>query len=98
MNNLPVGSVVTLGNAKDLLMVVSRLPITTKDDEEVYFDYAGVPLPMGVISDEVLFFNDADINHVLSLGYVNEATLSFQESVAAWKKAGTVQQGTAYIK
>ncbi|MEX2805411.1 DUF4176 domain-containing protein [Streptococcus sp. H31] len=52
------------------------MPITSKNGKEGYFDFGAVPLSLGVISQELAFFNREDIEEILFLGYI---AASFQQ-------------------
>lgn len=71
MKLLPIGSIVTVkaDNQKNKLMIVCRAPFYK---DEGYFDYAACVYPYGIISDDVYYINDEDIDNVVFKGYSDE--------------------------
>ena len=76
---LPIGSVVSVNGSKEPFMIVSQFPVTTSNNREGYFDFGAVPLPLGLISDEMIFFNKEDISSILFIGYLDERFQELQE-------------------
>lgn len=72
MNILPIGTVVTLNNGKQKVMVISRFPLYNNEGEIGYFDYAGCLYPQGQVNQENFFFNEEDIKEIHFTGYVSE--------------------------
>lgn len=68
---LPIGSVVIVNGSTEPVMIVSAFPVTTSDGQEGYFDFGAVPLPLGLVSQEMFFFNKEDISSVLFVGYID---------------------------
>ena len=68
---LPIGSVVSVNGSKEPFMIISQFPVTTSNNREGYFDFGAVQLPLGLISDEMIFFNKEDISSVLFVGYID---------------------------
>ena len=77
--HLPIGTVVRVNGGNQNLMICSLFPITEKNGKQGYFDFGGVPLPLGVVSQDMAFFNKEDIDEILFLGYVDA---SFQQLTA----------------
>lgn len=68
---LPIGSIVHLDNYDGLLMIISYM--VSSEDDGVYWDYAAVPYPQGLVGPEghVLFDRDV-IDDILYLGFRND--------------------------
>ena len=64
---LPMGSVVRVKNAKGKLMVVSRLQRRT--DTNAVFDYAALIYPFGKVDNNIILFNEDDIDEILFRGF-----------------------------
>ena len=70
---LPLGSVVMLKGGKKEIMITGYLTIP-KENRDVMYDYSAVLYPEGELdSDQVLAFNNVDIDHVIFRGYQNDA-------------------------
>lgn len=68
----PIGTVVKVGVGEDLLMIISRYPLTIINGVKGYFHYSACTYPIGVeIDDDPSVFNHEDITEVLFEGYVN---------------------------
>lgn len=83
---LPIGTVVRVKDGSQSLMITTLLPVTEKDGQKGYFDFGAVPLPLGVVSQDLAFFNKEDIDEVLFLGYVD---VSFQQLTANYDELVT---------
>ncbi|WP_424404878.1 DUF4176 domain-containing protein [Pasteurella sp. PK-2025] len=67
-----IGTVVRVGVGEDLLMIISRYPLTIINDVKGYFHYSACTYPIGVeIDDDPSVFNHEDITEVLFEGYIN---------------------------
>lgn len=72
---LPVGTVITLKNAKKKLTIVGN---AVKKDDGTLFDYIAVPHPEGFIDSEtMLLFNFEDINSIDFIGYIDSEAQMF---------------------
>ncbi len=80
---LPIGTVVRVKDGSQSLMITTLFPVTEKDGQKGYFDFGAVPLPLGVVGQDLVFFNKEDIDEVLFLGYVN---VSFQQLLANYEE------------
>ncbi len=69
INYYPLGSVVLLDGGIQKLLITSRGLIVNQDGEEVFYDYAGVPYPDGLVSDTIAYFNHDGIVKVVFEGY-----------------------------
>ncbi|MDU8925627.1 DUF4176 domain-containing protein [Pasteurellaceae bacterium LIM206] len=80
MKYYPLGTVVRVGGGEDLLMIITRLPLTVEDGITGYFDYAACIYPVGVdFNSESYFFNHEDIVEVLFEGYINPLEEKIQQ-------------------
>ena len=72
---LPIGSVVLLKNATKKLMIIG---VARKDENNIY-DYIAVCYPEGFSSaDELVLFNNGNIDKVFSIGYQDEEQFAFK--------------------
>ncbi len=68
-----IGTVVRVGVSEELLMIISRYPMTIKNGVEGYFDYEACEYPIGVVVNEnPRMFNHDEITEVLFEGFVNQ--------------------------
>lgn len=76
---LPLGSVVDIEGAQGVL-VVGR--VASKAGEDKVYDYIGVPYPEGLgDTDEMLFFDQDDIDSIDFIGCKNNIEMDFRENV-----------------
>lgn len=77
MQLLPIGSVITLNEAKKKLMVIGIL-VTEEESGKIY-DYLGIPYPEGFIDNETMFlFMHRDIMSIDFLGFINAEYQGFR--------------------
>ena len=70
---VPLGSIILLnGNIKKVLVISRGLLVKNNAGQELFFDYAGVTYPEGLLSDELAYFNHSDISKVIFEGYRDE--------------------------
>ena len=82
---LPIGTVVVLkGGARRKAMIITRALATTITKEITFFDYGGCFYPIGLVGDQILYFNEEDIEEVAFKGYVDEDELKQQEEINKW--------------
>ena len=78
-NYLPMGSVVLLKGAKKRLMICGWL------QQKAYgtmYDYSGCLFPEGIInSDELVLFNDEDIETLFYLGMQDSEQMAFSNEI-----------------
>ncbi len=78
---LPIGTVVMLEGGTKKVMITGFCSVPNDNDEEIY-DYSGCMYPEGVInSDEVLLFNNGDINEVFFKGYEDDDEKEFKSEL-----------------
>lgn len=66
---IPLGSIVILQGGVQKVLVIARGLNVKKGNTPLFFDYAGVPYPEGLISDQVAYFNHEMIARVVFKGY-----------------------------
>ena len=74
---LPIGSVVRVREGLEPVMIVNHCPVTEKDGKQGYFDFGAVSLPLGLINQNIIFFNKEDIDEVLFFGYIDRRFQDF---------------------
>lgn len=78
---LPIGSVVRVKDGTEPFMIINQCPVTEKDGAQGYFDFGAVTLPLGLVNQNIIFFNKEDIDEVLFIGYIDRR---FQEFLSRY--------------
>ena len=66
---LPLGSVVVLNGGTQRMIIIGRGLNVNNDGESFYFDYGGVPYPIGLTGDKMAYFDHNAIERVFFEGY-----------------------------
>ncbi|MBC1504089.1 DUF4176 domain-containing protein [Listeria booriae] len=92
---LTIGSVVYLKEGSKKIMILNRGPLIVIDGETKIFDYSGCVYPVGLAPNEVLYFNEANIDKVLFKGFYDEDEARFQVLYSNWKEehAAGIEKG-----
>lgn len=72
VNYLPLGSIVYLEGGIRKVMITSRGLVVDNHGRELFFDYAGVLYPRGLVGDEVIYFNHENIAKVVFEGFADD--------------------------
>ncbi|MGM0214474.1 DUF4176 domain-containing protein [Enterococcus sp. AZ109] len=67
-----IGTIVTLYDAEQELMITSRYPLYNNNGEIGYFEYAACLYPQGQVDEKNFFFNHEDIETVHFEGYISD--------------------------
>lgn len=78
---LPLGSIVKMKEGKEKLMIICRLPLFNNSGTIGYFDYSACLYPFGQADQNMIFFNEEDIDQVLFTGYKDKDEEKFQKIV-----------------
>lgn len=76
---LTLGSMVYLKDGSSKVMIINRGPIVEKDGISFLYDYTGCVYPIGMNPEQVLYFNEDNIDKVLFNGYRDEEEERFEE-------------------
>jgi len=91
---LTIGSVVLLKGGEQKLMIIGRKPVLEKNnDEKVYMDYVGCVYPIGILEDEVYYFNEDDIKEVIFEGYQGEEETEVRHFIEEWEQLTPIRKG-----
>ena len=84
-------------------MIINRGPIVDIDNQKYIFDYSACNYPVGVVEDQIYYFNEENIDKVVFEGYSDQDETRFQElfkdmmgNLYEGIKRGTVQQKDSY--
>lgn len=91
MNILPIGSVIYLNNGLKKVMIVGRKMIR-KEDGNKYYDYGAVLYPEGLVSEELVFFNEENISKTVYLGFIDEDEDELNRRLVTWASETTLER------
>ena len=80
MSNIyPLGSVVTLKDGTQKVMIIGRGVVTNGDEGKEFFDYVACLYPAGIFNDQMIYFNQENIDHCFFKGFSDEEEAAFDE-------------------
>lgn len=98
-----IGSIIYLKEGSQKLMIINRGPIVEIEGKKYLFDYSACKYPVGVVEDQIYYFNEENIDNVIFEGYSDQDETRFQELFKEMMgnldediKRGTVQQKDSY--
>ncbi|MDU9352040.1 DUF4176 domain-containing protein [Staphylococcus warneri] len=74
-----IGSIIYLKEGSQKLMIINRGPIVEIEGQKYMFDYSACKYPVGVVEDQVYYFNEENIDNVIFEGYSDQDETRFQE-------------------
>ena len=74
-----LGTILYLKDGRAKVMIINRGPIVEKEGISFLYDYAGCVYPIGMNPEQVLYFNEENIDKVLFEGYRDEDEQRFEE-------------------
>ena len=74
-----IGSIIYLKEGSQKLMIIKRGPIVDIDNQKYIFDYSACNYPVGVVEDQIYYFNEENIDKVVFEGYSDQDETRFQE-------------------
>lgn len=83
----PLGTVVYLKEGTQKVMIVGR-GVVYHDDEEnsdVFVDYMACAYPDGIDPNQSIFFNEENIDQIVSVGYEDEEETRFVKIYREWE-------------
>ena len=81
---IPLGSVVCLKEGQQKIMILDRSPQVDTGDGIKMFEYSGCIYPVGLMVDQILYFNTENIDQVIFEGYSDEDEIKFNELHQEW--------------
>ncbi|WP_269409908.1 DUF4176 domain-containing protein [Lentibacillus daqui] len=78
---LPIGSIVYLKEGTSKLMILNRGPIlpSGETEEGIWYDYSGCFYPQGLVSNNVFYFNEENIDEIVFEGFKDDEEERFQK-------------------
>ena len=74
-----IGSIIYLKEGSQKLMIINRGPIVEIEGQKYLFDYSACNYPVGVVEDQIYYFNEENIDNVIFEGYSDQDETRFQE-------------------
>lgn len=74
-----IGSIIYLKEGSQKLMIINRGSIVEIENQKYMFDYSACKYPIGVVEDEIYYFNEENIDSVIFKGYSDQDEVRFQE-------------------
>lgn len=95
---LAIGSIVYLKEGSKKIMILNRGPLVVVDKKTKVFDYSGCIYPVGLVPEEILYFNEDNIDKILFQGFVDEDEQRFIEMYENWKEhnGSKIEKGIVY--
>ncbi|WP_050566645.1 DUF4176 domain-containing protein [Lacticaseibacillus paracasei] len=84
---LPLGSVVIVFGAIKKIMIMQRAIQVERDGQLQLFDYGAVPYPEGLLDDQLLYFNQKNIDQVVFEGFKDRDETIYLDQIEEAKKA-----------
>ncbi|MCG2076203.1 DUF4176 domain-containing protein [Staphylococcus epidermidis] len=73
-----IGSIIYLKEGSQKLMIINRGPIIEIEGQKYMFDYSACKYPVGVVEDQIYYFNEDNIDEVIFEGYADQDEMRFQ--------------------
>ena len=89
-----LGTIVTLNNGTQKIMIITRNVVTIINEEELLFDYGSCVYPTGIDPEKMYYFNEEDIDRVIFNGFSDEDDQIYQLQM----KKGLREIAGDYIK
>ncbi|MFP7492925.1 DUF4176 domain-containing protein [Terribacillus saccharophilus] len=90
---LPIGSIVYLNEGTSKLMILNRGPIIELDGEQKMFDYSACEYPLGLVADNVFYFNEENIDEIIFEGFKDSDEERFNSLYKQWLEDNKIQKG-----
>lgn len=96
---LPLGSVVVLKGGVKKYMIIARGLQVTIEGAPRFFDYGGCLYPEGLMGDQVIYFQHANINRTVYTGFSDEDDKLMVENIqAGYEKLGLTHADVNELK
>lgn len=74
-----IGSIIYLKEGSQKLMIINRGPIVEIEGQKYMFDYSACKYPVGIVEEQIYYFNEENIDKVIFEGYSDQEEVRFQE-------------------
>lgn len=83
---LPLGTIISLKNDTEKLMIVGWSQVSPEDDDKLIYDYNACEYPKGAFHGKSIhFFNEEDIDKIYSDGYVDDDGVNYRNKVIEYR-------------
>jgi len=89
----PLGSIVQVRGGIKKLMIIARGLAAEMQGEVNAFDYGGCFYPEGLVGEQLLYFNHADIAKVVFKGFVDDDETTMAENINEWMQKSSYKKG-----
>ena len=93
---LPLGSIVIVKGGVRKVLIIARGIGSKFNGKNQFFDYGACLYPEGLIGDNLMFFNHADIAKTIFSGFSNEEDEMMVQNINDWVAKTEVERGNAY--
>ena len=84
---LPLGSILYLKDGSQKLMIISRGVVATDtSNQPIRYDYIACKYPLGLDVNQLIYFNQENVDKVLYKGYEDEDEERFKELYQKWEE------------
>jgi len=81
---IPIGSMIYLKEGQEKIMILSRGPQVDTGEGIKMFDYSGCIYPLGLIGEEIFYFNSENVEKIIFEGFTDEDEDKFNEFYQKW--------------
>lgn len=74
----PLGSVLTLKDGTQKVMIIGRGVVTEVDQAKKFYDYIACLYPAGIFNDQMIYFNQENIDHCFFKGFSDNEEEAFE--------------------
>jgi len=89
----PLGTIVIIRGGVKKMMIIARGLATEINGATKVFDYAGCLYPEGLIGDQLMYFNHADVAKVVFEGFNDEDNVMMVENINQWFENTPFERG-----
>ncbi|MCL2425841.1 MAG: DUF4176 domain-containing protein [Oscillospiraceae bacterium] len=89
----PLGSVVIVRGGVKKTMIIGRGLAAEVGDSPKIFDYAGCLYPEGLLGDQIMYFNHADIAKLVFTGFSDEDNELMINNINDWMEKAPYKRG-----
>ena len=89
----PLGSIVIVRGGVKKIAIIARGIAAKIDGSPKLFDYAGCLYPEGLVGEQVMYFNHADIAKLVFTGFTDEDNDMMVDNINSWIEKSAFERG-----